>query len=86
MVTCSFCGKEIQKGKGIIYAKADGKVLYFCSSKCKKNALGLKRLGRYWKWTDSYRDFKAQQKKSSKKKANAQAATKTKKEAKPKKE
>ncbi len=71
MVKCSFCGKEIPKGKGIIYAKADGKVFYFCSSKCKKNALNLGRLGRHWKWTNSFRDFKEAQKKSSSKKAKA---------------
>ena len=47
---CSFCGKEIKKGEGYLYAKKDGTVFYFCSSKCKKNALVLKRDKRYVKW------------------------------------
>ncbi len=88
MVRCAFCGKEIPKGKGIMYVKADGKVLYFCSSKCKKNALKLKRLGRHWKWTQSYVEFKEQQKKQAKKrgtKKEGAKATKSAEEKSPKK-
>lgn len=54
---CSFCGGNIPKGKGIMYVKADGKVFYFCSSKCKKNTLKLKRVGRKIRWTKRYREF-----------------------------
>ncbi len=39
---CSFCGAEIEPGTGIMLVKNDGKILYFCSSKCLKNY----RLGR----------------------------------------
>ncbi len=47
---CSFCGKTIPKGTGKEYVKSDGKVLYFCSSKCQKNMLKLKRDPKKLKW------------------------------------
>lgn len=47
---CSFCGKEFPFGVGIIYVKNDGTILRFCSSKCRKNALKLKRVPRKLKW------------------------------------
>ncbi len=59
MPTCSFCGSDLIRGSGILYAKKDGTVLYFCSSKCRKNALVLKREGRRVKWTKNARAFKA---------------------------
>ena len=34
---CAFCSKPQEPGKGIIRAMNDGRILYFCSSKCKKN-------------------------------------------------
>lgn len=40
---CSFCGKEIEKGTGKAFVRKTGKVFYFCSSKCEKNLLDLKR-------------------------------------------
>ena len=39
---CSFCSRVIEPGKGKLYARKDGTVYYFCSSKCEKNV----RLGR----------------------------------------
>ena len=50
MPRCSFCGKNIEPGTGKMYVRKDGKVLYFCSSKCEKNMLKLKRNPRYVKW------------------------------------
>ncbi|MCD6279668.1 50S ribosomal protein L24e [Candidatus Micrarchaeota archaeon] len=47
---CSFCNKEIPKGKGVIYVRKDGKQLFFCSSKCRNNMLKLKRSGKKLKW------------------------------------
>ncbi|OYT59539.1 MAG: 50S ribosomal protein L24 [Desulfurococcales archaeon ex4484_217_1] len=52
--TCSFCGKEIEPGTGIMYVKNDGSILWFCSSKCWKNMLKLKRNPRKYKWTLKY--------------------------------
>jgi len=46
---CSFCGEEILPGKGIMYVRNNGQVLYFCSSKCKKNYL-LGRDPKKLKW------------------------------------
>ncbi len=59
MPNCSFCDTEIPKGKGIVYAKKDGTLLYFCCSKCRKNALKLGREGRRQAWTEASRKFKA---------------------------
>ena len=55
---CSFCGAEIPKGKGIMYVKNDGKVLYFCSRKCEKNMLVLGRKARNVTWTEEYKKQK----------------------------
>lgn len=47
---CSFCGKEIKLGTGIIYVKNDGTTKNYCSNKCKVNDLKLKRDPRKLKW------------------------------------
>ena len=52
--TCKFCGNNILLGCGTIFAKNDGTILSFCSSKCKKNMLVLKRDPRKLKWTTKY--------------------------------
>jgi len=59
MPNCSFCGDPVAKGTGLLYVKKDGTLFYFCSSKCRKNALLLKREGRRQKWTTAARKFKA---------------------------
>ena len=51
---CTFCGHEFNAGTGMIYVKNDGSVLRFCSSKCRKSALDLKRDPRKLKWTGYY--------------------------------
>ncbi len=55
---CSFCGKEIEPGTGKMYVTRDGKVYYFCSSKCYKNMIVLGRSPRRVKWTAQYRKEK----------------------------
>ena len=47
---CSFCSDEILKGRGKMYVKNDGKIFYFCSGKCEKNTLKLKRNPTKVKW------------------------------------
>lgn len=37
MPTCGFCKHGYNFPKGLTYVLIDGKVVYFCSSKCKKN-------------------------------------------------
>ncbi|MEM3422582.1 MAG: 50S ribosomal protein L24e [Candidatus Bilamarchaeaceae archaeon] len=58
MAVCSFCAEYIAKGKGIMFVKKDGTTYLFCSSKCRKNLLGLNRTGRKFKWTKASRKFK----------------------------
>lgn len=36
MAKCAFCSKDIETGRGILFVTADGKILHFCSRKCKK--------------------------------------------------
>ena len=58
MAKCSFCGKNIERGTGKLLAKNDSSILYFCTNKCEKNMLKLKRNPRDIKWTDAYRKLK----------------------------
>ncbi|PIN81199.1 50S ribosomal protein L24e [Candidatus Woesearchaeota archaeon CG10_big_fil_rev_8_21_14_0_10_32_9] len=58
MAKCDFCKKSIPRGTGKIYVKKDGKVLDFCSTKCEKNMIGLKRKARTTKWTGEYQAVK----------------------------
>ncbi|MCD6466849.1 MAG: 50S ribosomal protein L24e [Methanomicrobia archaeon] len=56
--TCSFCGKDIEPGTGMMYVRKDGTVFTFCSSKCERNMIRLKRKPRKVKWTQTYRKEK----------------------------
>ena len=47
---CSFCNEEIPAGTGKMFVKNDGKIFYFCSTKCEKNLLELWRNPRKTKW------------------------------------
>ncbi|OYT33256.1 50S ribosomal protein L24e [Archaeoglobales archaeon ex4484_92] len=51
---CSFCGGEIEPGTGKMFVRKDGKILYFCSGKCEKSMLKLKRNPRKLKWTNYF--------------------------------
>lgn len=55
---CSFCGETLKPGTGKMYVKKDGKVFYFCSMKCQKNMINLKRKPRVVKWTKAFREEK----------------------------
>ncbi len=61
MAKCHFCGKEIKKGTGLLYVKKNGTTFYFCCSKCFRNCIKLGREGRKVKWTERFKQFKAQQ-------------------------
>lgn len=39
----------------MMYIRNDGSILWFCSSKCRKSAVKLKRDPRKLKWTNYYR-------------------------------
>ncbi len=51
MARCTFCGKDIEPGTGTLYIKDDAKMFNFCTMKCKKNHLGLKRNPVHTRWT-----------------------------------
>ena len=51
---CTFCGQEIEPGTGRMYVKKDGVIYQFCTSKCFKNLVELKRVPRRTTWTGWY--------------------------------
>ena len=51
---CTFCGREIEPGTGRMYVKKDGVIYQFCTSKCFKNLVELKRVPRRTTWTGWY--------------------------------
>ena len=63
MASCSFCGKNIEKGTGTMYVKKDGRIFWFCATKCEKNMFKLNRLPREIKWTKESSDAKKRGKK-----------------------
>ncbi|HSV42097.1 MAG TPA: 50S ribosomal protein L24e, partial [Methanomassiliicoccales archaeon] len=51
---CSFCGEQIEPGTGKMYVRKDGTALLFCTNKCYKNMIELKRVPRNVTWTKAY--------------------------------
>ena len=51
---CTFCGTEIEPGTGKMYIKKDATVFFFCSNKCQKNMINLKRVPRRVRWTKRF--------------------------------
>lgn len=76
MVKCVFCGREESPHKGVHLLKNDGSVNFYCSSKCRKNAIKLGRDRRKIKWTAAYKEnlVKANAKEAKKKEAIKEAA------------
>lgn len=62
MSQCTFCGSQIEKGTGKIFVQNTGKILNFCSGKCEKNMLKLKRTASRLKWTKFYEKGKTSKK------------------------
>jgi large subunit ribosomal protein L24e len=58
MVKCSFCGEDLKVGGGKIYAKKDGTTFHFCSNKCEKNLIEMKRKPVETKWTQAHHKLK----------------------------
>jgi large subunit ribosomal protein L24e len=52
---CSFCGGSIEPGTGRLYVRKDGMTYNFCSSKCFKNLVVMRRLPRETEWTAAYK-------------------------------
>jgi len=40
---CTFCSITIRPGAGKLFVRKDGSILTFCSRKCEKNLLQLKK-------------------------------------------
>ena len=40
---CSYCSKKIRQGSGIMYVYRTGAIRYFCSGRCYKNSIVIKR-------------------------------------------
>ena len=56
--TCSFCGDDIEPGTGKMFIRRDGTIYFFCSSKCDRNLLELRRVPRRTRWTKQYQRAK----------------------------
>ncbi|MHA2272179.1 MAG: 50S ribosomal protein L24e [Candidatus Hodarchaeales archaeon] len=50
---CNFCGHEIEPGTGSMYVRGN-QVLIFCSRRCRRSLIEMKRDPRRWKWTKKY--------------------------------
>ena len=61
MAKCSFCREDIPVGKGRMFVKNDGRIFYFCNSKCWKN-WKLGREGKNIKWTKAWKEAKTKKK------------------------
>ena len=55
---CSFCSETMPFGTGLMYVRNDGRILYFCNSKCERNT-EIGREGKNKKWTKTYTEFKS---------------------------
>lgn len=60
MENCSFCGGTIPFATGKMFVKKDAKILYFCSKRCEKNLLKLRRVPRDVRFTAAAKVTKKQ--------------------------
>ena len=58
MTKCVFCGKDDSPYKGVHLIANDGSINFYCSSKCRRNALNLRRDKKKMKWTSFYAEVK----------------------------
>ncbi len=58
MVKCDFCGESVKKGTGKMFVRKDGTFNVFCSNKCDKNYLKLKRSPKGTRWTAFFAEEK----------------------------
>ncbi|MDH7593528.1 MAG: 50S ribosomal protein L24e [Methanomicrobiales archaeon] len=47
---CSFCGRGVEPGTGMMFVRKDGTIYYFCDTKCRRNH-ELGRVPRRVRWT-----------------------------------
>lgn len=63
---CSICKVNVSKGTGKMFVRNDGRIFYFCTSKCQKN-FELGRSEKRMKWARSGTKESASSSKSQKK-------------------
>lgn len=54
MTKCTFCGKDEKPYKGTHLITNKGETNYFCSSKCLRNSVKLRRDKRKVRWTEAF--------------------------------
>ena len=54
---CSICKSNLLKGSGKMFVRNDGRIFYFCSSKCQRN-WKMGREGKKLKWVVSEKKAK----------------------------
>ncbi len=54
---CSVCKSNVLKGSGKMFVRNDGRIFYFCGSKCQKN-WNMGREGKKLKWVVSEKKVK----------------------------
>jgi len=54
MPKCFFCGNSTPPARGKMFIRNDGKIFYFCNSKCQSN-WKLRREGKRTRWTHTFR-------------------------------
>ncbi|MBN2067664.1 MAG: 50S ribosomal protein L24e [Candidatus Diapherotrites archaeon] len=84
MAKCSFCGKTLTPGTGLLFVRKDATASFFCSSKCERNLLKLSRHSGITRWTETFHAAKRLEKQKEKQK-EGQGQEKKKTKAKPKK-
>lgn len=50
MAKCSFCSASIESGTGKMIIQTTGKISWYCSRRCEKNAVKLRRDPRKFRW------------------------------------
>jgi large subunit ribosomal protein L24e len=56
MPRCSFCRQNYEFPRGLTLILNDGNILYFCSSKCRRNSVDLKRDNKKVKWAQEKKE------------------------------
>jgi len=51
---CTFCGKDIPPGTGMMYIRTNGEIYHFCNSKCRKFKITYNKNPRLIRWTSFF--------------------------------
>jgi len=56
MPTCTYCKRNYSAHKGLVVFTLEGRTIYYCSSKCRKNA-GMKRDPKKVNWVRKVKEI-----------------------------